>query len=89
MRHPDQDRLHDTLKQCYHHPYLRQHIDKLKSQDCQWYKLPGHGYGLLPKREVHIALCGEVAINLIGPWIIKFNGRQVEFNALTCIDTQA
>ncbi len=29
----------------------------------------------------------EVAINLIGPWKVKVNGQQVEFNALTCIDT--
>ncbi len=29
----------------------------------------------------------EVAIDLIDPWTIKVNGRQVEFNALTCIDT--
>jgi hypothetical protein len=24
---------------------------------------------------------------LIGPWTVKVNGQQVEFNALTCIDT--
>jgi hypothetical protein len=29
----------------------------------------------------------EVAIDLIGPWKVKVNGQQVEFNALTCIDT--
>ncbi len=27
------------------------------------------------------------AIDLIGPWKVKLNGRQVEFNAFTCIDT--
>jgi hypothetical protein len=36
---------------------------------------------------VQIATWEEVAIDLIGPWKVKFNGRQVEFNALTCIDT--
>jgi hypothetical protein len=36
---------------------------------------------------VRIASWEEVAINLIGPWKVKVNGRQVEFNALTCIDT--
>ena len=30
---------------------------------------------------------GKVAINLISPWTIKVNGSQVEFNALTCVDT--
>ncbi len=36
---------------------------------------------------MQIATWEEVAIDLIGPWKVKFNGRQVEFNALTCIDT--
>jgi hypothetical protein len=36
---------------------------------------------------VQIAPWEEVAINLIGPWKFKVNGQQVEFNALTCIDT--
>ncbi len=34
-----------------------------------------------------IAPWEEVAIDLIGPWKVKVNHRQVEFNALTCIDT--
>ncbi len=25
-------------------------------------------------------------INFIGPWKVKVNGRQVEFNAMICID---
>ena len=29
----------------------------------------------------------EVAIDLIGPWMVKINNRKVEFNALACIDT--
>ena len=87
MGHPGQDRLRDMLKQHYHRPTLRRHIDNLKCQDCQRYKIPGRGFGLLPEREVRIAPWEEVAIDLIGPWTIKVNGRQVEFNALTCIDT--
>jgi hypothetical protein len=70
---------------CYHHR-LHYNIDKLKCKDCQKHKLAGHGYGLLPKQEVRIAPWEEVAINLIGPWNVKVNGQQVEFNALTCID---
>ena len=34
-----------------------------------------------------IAPLAEVAVDLIGPWKIKVNGRVVEFNALTCIYT--
>ena len=36
---------------------------------------------------MRIAPWEEVAIDLIGPWQVKVNGRNVEFNALTCIDT--
>jgi hypothetical protein len=36
---------------------------------------------------VRIAPFEEVAINLIGPWQVKVNSWQVEFNELTCIDT--
>jgi hypothetical protein len=75
------------LNQHYYHPKLRYHIDKLKCKDCQKHKLAGHGYGLLPKREVWIAPWKEVAIDLIVPWKVKVNGQQIEFNALTCIDT--
>ncbi len=36
---------------------------------------------------MRIAPWEEVAIDLIGPWKVKVNGQQVEFNVLTCIDT--
>ncbi len=85
MGHPGEKRLRETLNQCNYYPRLRHHIDKLKCKDCQKHKLAGHGYGLLPKQEVRIAPWEEVAINLIGPWKVKVNGQQVEFNALTCI----
>ena len=49
--------------------------------------MPGRGFGLLPERELRIAPWEEVAIDLIGPWKVKVRGKQVEFNALTCIDT--
>ena len=55
-------------------------------QRCQKYKLAGRGYVLLPKQDVRIAPWEEVAIDLIGPWKVKVNGRQFELNALTCID---
>jgi hypothetical protein len=76
-----------ALNQFYHHPKLCYLTDGLKCKDCQKYKLAGHGYGLLPKREVLIAAWEEVAINLIRPWKVKVNGQLVEFNPLICIDT--
>ncbi len=79
-------RLQEMLNQRYYHPRLCYHIDKLKCKDCQKHKIAGCGYGLLPKWEVWIEPWEEVAINLIGPWKVKVNGRQFEFQALTCID---
>jgi hypothetical protein len=87
MGHPGKKRLQEKLNQCYYHTRLGYHIEKSKCKDCQKYKLAGHGYGLLPKQEVWIAPWEEVTINLIRPWKVKVNGLQVEFNALTCIDT--
>jgi hypothetical protein len=84
---PAKKRLHETLNQQYYHPKLHCYIDKLKCKDCQKHKLAGCGYSLLPKQEVQIAPWEEVAINLIGPWKVKVNNQQVEFNTLTCIDT--
>ncbi len=75
------------MNQHYHHPELCCHIDKLKCKDCQKYKLAGRGYGLVPKREVWTAPWEEVAIDLIGPWKVKVNGQQGEFNDLICIET--
>jgi hypothetical protein len=75
------------LNRHYDHPKLCCHIDKLKCKDCQKHILAGCDYGFLPKQEVRIAPWEEVAIDLIGPWKIKVNGQQIEFNALTCIDT--
>ncbi len=63
-----------NVNQCYYHPKLRYHIDKLKCKDSQKYKLAGRCYGLLPKREMQIAPWREVTINLIGPQKVKANG---------------
>ena len=87
MGHPGMDCLQYTLQQRYHHYLLRHTIDKYRCEHCLKHKLSGKGYGLLPEREMRIAPWEEVAIDLIGPWTIKVHGRNVEFNALTCIDT--
>ena len=87
LGHPGQTRLRHTLQQRYHHPQLRRQIDRFRCEHCQRYKLAGKGYGLLPERQVRIAPWEEVAIDLIGPWKVKVNGKMCEFSALTCIDT--
>jgi hypothetical protein len=82
-----QKSLRETLNQRHHHPKLRYQIDDLKCKYSQKYKFAGCGYGLLPKQEVQIAPWEEVANNLIGPGKVKVNNQQVDFNALTFIDT--
>jgi len=87
LGHPGQKRLRETLSQRYYHPQMRSVIDNYHCEYCQRHKLSGKGYGLLPEREMRIAPWEEVAVDLIGPWNIKVNGKVVEFNALTIIDT--
>jgi hypothetical protein len=87
MGHPGEKRLQKTLNQRYYHPKFCYDNYKLKCKYCQKHKLAGCGYGLLPKHEMQIAPWEEVTINLIGPRKVKVNGQQVEFIALTCIDT--
>jgi hypothetical protein len=67
MGYPGEKRLCESLRQCYYHPMLCRPIEKLKCQDCQKYKIPGHGYGLLPQGDVHVAPCEEGVIGFIGP----------------------
>ena len=87
MGHPGEKRLQMMLQEWYYHPKLQYTIDRFKCSHCQKHKLSGHGYGLLPECKVRIAPWEEVAIDLIGPWTVKVNGRNLEFNALTCINT--
>ena len=87
MGHPEQKRLRESLWQRYYHQKLRYHINRFRCEHYQRHKLSGRGYGLLPEREMRIAPWEEVAINLIGPWQVKVNGRKVEFNTPNCINT--
>ena len=77
MGHPGQSRLNETIRQRYYHPKLRYWVDRYKCEHCQRHKLPGRGYGLFPEREIRIVPWEEVAIDLIGPWKLKVNGRTI------------
>ena len=87
LGHPGEKLLRETLVQCYYHSQLCNTIDKYKCEHFQKHKLSVKGYGLLPERDINVTTWNEVAIDLIGPWKIKVNGRVCIFNALTCIDT--
>ncbi len=81
MGHPGEKRLQMMLQEWHYHPKLWYTIDSFKCCHCWKCKLSGRGYGLLPEREVRISPWEEVAIDLIGPWTVKVNGRNVKFNA--------
>ncbi len=89
LGHPGIVRLYQTISTHFIHPYLKVRIESvIKSCDtCQRSKLPGAGYGELPPREATLVPWYEVAVDLIGPWTMLVHGQEIEFSALTCIDT--
>ena len=65
------------------------YVDKYVYSVCQKHKLDGKGYGLLPMQNLKEQPFEEVAVDLIGPWVVQVRGKTYEFNALTAIDTVA
>jgi len=49
----------------------------------------GKGFGLLPEREIQTIPFEECALDLLGPWEVKFRRERLEFNALAIIDTMS
>jgi hypothetical protein len=90
LNHAGSSRLLDTLKQGFYSPRLKHHLEAHVHgcTICQRNKRGGRGYGELPPRIAHHAPWNEVAVDLIGPWTIRLqDGRDIEFKALTAIDT--
>ena len=52
----------------------------------QYQKLFGAGYGKLPALKATLVPWETVAIDLVGPCIIKVKDQDIQFNALTYID---
>ena len=86
MERLGRSRLREFLQSCYHKSNLRPAVDKHKCEHCLRNKLSGPGYGLLSEQDVRSMPFEEVAVDLIGPWKVKVNGRMVTFQALTIID---
>jgi transposase InsO family protein len=79
-------RLYDTIRTHCYHPHLKRKCELLHCDACQLNKQLGAGYGELPPREAPLVPWDEVCVDLIGPWKIEIQGREIEFNALTSID---
>lgn len=80
-------RLCDAIRAHCFHPDLKRHCDAFRCDACQRNKALGAGCGELPGREAPLAPFDEVAVDLIGPWKIEVQGVEVEFKALTSVDT--
>jgi hypothetical protein len=80
--------LHWLITHLYH-PRLRSVAERVtKNCDaCQREKLPGPQYGYMPPGEANILLWEEVALDLIGPWMVKSAVESYGLYALTCINT--
>jgi hypothetical protein len=73
----------------YYHPHLCAVTERVTKQcdACQKQKLVGPRYGQLPSRNAGLIPWEEVAIDLIGPWMmVKLPNETFDFMALTCID---
>ena len=86
LGHAGATKLYHSIRPMFHHPNLKQQIDNFKCNICQWHKLHGPGYGLLPACTARFAPWEEVHVDLIEPWRVKVQNKELKFHALTCID---
>jgi hypothetical protein len=72
---------------CYS-PLLRKTVEAvvLPCAHCQHYKNVQRGHGATAPREADILPWNQVAVDTIGPWVLKVQNRQERFYALTIID---
>lgn len=87
LGHVGINKIYDTIRTHCYHPALKSRIERYHCDVCRRNKLWGIGYGHLPPREAPLVPFDEVAVDLIGPWKINVNNQDIEFNALTAIDT--
>ena len=90
MVHVGATKLYQTMAQFWVHKDLKTRTEStaLQCDTCQKSKLTGKGYGHLPPREAFVAPWHEIAVDLIGPWVLyDQDGNAHSFTALTIIDT--
>jgi transposase InsO family protein len=84
-----QQHLLDTIQMHFYAPGLQQQVENITRQcnACQRHKNVGRPYGELAAREAALTPWSDLSINTIGPWTLQVSNQQVEFKALTIIDT--
>lgn len=88
LSHLGQNCLFETMQKHLHHPDLRIHTSEVVTHcnACQRHKNVLQGHGHTAPREAAMHPWKEVAIGLIGPWKLNFQGQEQSFIALTIID---
>jgi transposase InsO family protein len=88
LSHVGQNRLLDTMSMTFYNPVLCKAIEAvvLPCAHCQRYKNVQRGHGATAPREADILLWNHVAVDTIGPWVLKVQNRQERFYTLTMID---
>ena len=86
LGHAGTKRMFAAITKMFFHPNINWAVNNLQCDVCQQFKLTGAGFGKLPAKEAILMPWEEVHVDLIGPWKIKIGTKEVEFNALTCID---
>ncbi|CAJ1959284.1 unnamed protein product [Cylindrotheca closterium] len=78
--------MYATIAKRFYSPGLKQQIERFNCEICQLNKAANVQYGQLHEQHADLVPWFSVAVDLIDPWKIDVNGRELEFNALTCID---
>jgi transposase InsO family protein len=88
LGHPGSQRLYDTINARFYYPGLSTLCQQYQCPDnCTMMKNQGQQYGHLAPKTVTIAPWETVSVDLIGPWTCDVNGQELEFKALTIMDT--
>jgi Integrase zinc binding domain len=87
LSHVGQNRLLDTMSMTFYNPVLHKAIEAvvLPCAHCQHYKNVQRGHGATVPREADTLLWSHVAVDTIGPWVLKVQNRQERFYTLTII----
>jgi len=88
LGHAGESRVYDSIRARYYHPRLKSTVQNYirTCETCRKHKLSGSGFGELAERDVNTIPWQEVHIDLIGPWNVRVNDIDVQFNALTVIN---
>jgi transposase InsO family protein len=88
LGHMGLQRLIATMSTHLYHSRLTSHCRQFVQtcDACQRYKNPGRGYGHLAPRQAPLLPFSEIAVDLIGPWKVTVQGKELKFLALTIVD---